>query len=63
MTPDRLMTARECAEWMQLSYREVLVKAVAGQIPCIRLNRRVFRFHAQTILDSLQGRSAKGRSR
>lgn len=54
MTPDAgLLTAEECATWIGVTKRTLLQMVRAGRVPVVRLNERVLRFHAPTILDRL----------
>ena len=53
---DRLITVEEVAERLVLTPGTVLEMVGADTIPCIKLNRRVYRFHWPTVLDALSQR-------
>jgi hypothetical protein len=47
---DALLTPTEAADWLQIAERTLLANARRNQIPCVRINDRVLRFHPRTIL-------------
>ncbi len=51
---NRLLTIDELAQKLQLRVACIRAKVNQGQIPCIRLNARVWRFHWPTVLKALQ---------
>lgn len=46
--PDRLLTVREIASWLNMAPKTVYEWAAAGRIPCLRLGGRL-RFEASEI--------------
>jgi hypothetical protein len=55
MDLDKLLTLRECAEWLGLE-RHALSRRSSGKrapIPAIRLSKRCVRFHPRTVLVKL----------
>lgn len=57
--PTVLLTPEECAAWIGVTKRTLLQMVRAGRVPVVRLNERVLRFHAPTILDRLNRSSYK----
>lgn len=50
---DRMMTTRECAEFLRLSTKEIRALVRSGRLPCMMINSRTWRFHRETILQAL----------
>lgn len=50
---DPLDTPAQMAGFLQIAERTLIQNARAGKIPCVRLNKRVIRFHRGTVLASL----------
>ena len=55
---DRLYDAAGIAPWLSVSARGVLEMARRGDIPVVKLNQRVLRFHPRTILARKGGLAA-----
>lgn len=56
---DQLMTLDELAAWLKLSSPTVTKNTQAGKIPCIRINRKIVRYHPRTVLDALHKRGKR----
>lgn len=51
--PAVLLTPEQCAAWIGIKKPTLLRMVREGRVPVVRLNERVLRFHAPTILDRL----------
>jgi excisionase family DNA binding protein len=51
---EKLLTAEEMAKRLKCTAEWVLQQVRAGRIPCIKFNRRVYRFHWPTVLKALE---------
>jgi len=56
---DAMLTTKQAAVWLQLSPREINLKANAGIIPAVRLKNSIFRFHPRSIIEKAETIYAK----
>ena len=53
-TLDALDTPAQMAGFLSIAERTLLQNVRAGNIPCVRINKRVLRFHRPTVIAALQ---------